>query len=773
MRKLSTCALLLVAAILWVSSGERDVAVTRAEAPTSASAQTQAASRLDQIILAAARAQGVAPASGVDDAAFLRRATVDLIGRIPTIKEYQRFMAEPAGSRRELLVDRLLDQPRFVDRWANFYGDMLRVREYDDGGSQLDDFLRQSLRDRRPYDEIVRELLQAYGSHQQYPQAGFIIANEADPFELAGVLTQTFMGVRMNCAQCHDHPFDIWTQREFYSVAAYFGETALYEREQPFRVKRIAHTRKAMVTWPPTPEPGERATAMTPKWPFDLASKDDAAIRQVVAARDEANRHATPSLDDTFAALNFDDDMGGGSGGIAIDLAEERAAMVKQAEEFNPAGRRIELANLVTDPRNRYFTWNIVNRVWDELIGQGIVQPVDDFRIDNPPSNEALIDHLAETFIADNYSLRELIRRIVLSDAYARQRMTDVDDAIRLRAESLFVAAPLRRMRAEMIYDSVIVAGHLEQPKHSPGTNMKSRVVTYRVDVDPQQTPSMNMGGDMAMAGNAAPAAANDMIATATASDADAAPTTQPATTQPATTQPAATPQPEPVKQAPAPPMPDARQERIDAQKVRQGIGSYTAEGEINFGYLTGGDAMMSDRVMHIGINELIPAETLQEEQRMVNEARREEMIKQGRIEYRQETEVYNDNAVYGSAYRMAAPAAPEHFLRQFGQTSRTLLGEHRDSSPNMRQSLIMLNGRLANEAANVGDLEPIATFLPAGHKLEPAVRLAYQEILTREPTDVEMKTARELITASPSKKEGMADLRWVLLNCHEFRYLP
>jgi hypothetical protein len=132
-----------------------------------------------------------------------------------------------------------------------------------------------------------------------------------------------------------------------------------------------------------------------------------------------------------------------------------------------------------------------------------------------------------------------------------------------------------------------------------------------------------------------------------------------------------------------------------------------------------------------------------------------------------------DDNPQFASAMRMASPADPSHFLRVFGQPSRVELGDHRDDSASMRQALMMLNGKLTHEAARVGEFEPMYP-LVVGPKadLAKAIRLAYREILTREPSADELADARTIISGAENPREGMADLRWVLLNCHEFRFL-
>lgn len=143
---------------------------------------------------------------------------------------------------------------------------------------------------------------------------------------------------------------------------------------------------------------------------------------------------------------------------------------------------------------------------------------------------------------------------------------------------------------------------------------------------------------------------------------------------------------------------------------------------------------------------------------------------------YRLETiqETIDDNPVFGSTMRMATPAPPSHFLRVFGQPSRQGLGEFRDHSPSLRQQLMLLNGRATHEAARVGTLEPIHALL-TGEEADPvqAVRHAYRELLTREPDDLELEEGLAILSAAESPLEGMADLRWALLNCLEFRYIP
>lgn len=153
-----------------------------------------------------------------------------------------------------------------------------------------------------------------------------------------------------------------------------------------------------------------------------------------------------------------------------------------------------------------------------------------------------------------------------------------------------------------------------------------------------------------------------------------------------------------------------------------------------------------------------------------------QDKMAKGQMEYttKEIIKVVDDNPIFNTSLRMQSPAPEGHFLRVFGQPNRTDLGDLRDDSASMRQALMMLNGRVTHEAARVGDLEPVYKMV-TGPKanLEEAVKLSYLEILTRRPSETEVQEAKEIVTSAASPLAGIADLRWVLLNCNEFRFLP
>lgn len=676
---------------------------------------------LDRLIAKNNEGRKIQPAPGVDDLGYLRRLSVDLIGRIPTEAEIKQYLDWPASERRGKLVDKLLADERFADRWTVFFGDMLRIRSGAEGGAQFTAYIHRALETGMPYDELCRRLISANGKPGRTPEVGYILGDGADPMALAASTAQVFMGVRIACAQCHNHPFDVWTREQFYGFAAYFGKTRRIE-SQLTRVVYTTEANETTILWPPEDmAKGGARKPMPPKFPFETIAANETPefIARLNKLRAEqlarATKKADTTLDDLLATA--DDKVNGAAGGslpsildVAGDVKKERSKLDVRGDLYRTSQLRKELAEAVTSPRNRYFAMCLANRVWADLLGRGFVEPVDDFSQDNAPSHPAALDYLADEFVAGGYDVKNLLRITVSSEAYGRGRLTGVDEAVRQESEAAFVAAPMRRMLAETMFDSVAQAGHLFQYKYPAGANKKivKRLVQVPVATDAKGVASIVPGkktGDKMMAKPVVTESAYD-LESAVALDFNAI-----------------------LKAA-------AKEDEPSVEKM----------------------AVMS--------KEEIEAMRMMEERNKQNPRMRY-------VERYVDFEI-DDNPKFDSAIRMAAPAPPAHFLRIFGQTERAELGKHRDDNPSMRQALMMLNGKLTHEASRVGDFEPVyALLVGAKADVNEAIKLIYREILTREPSAEELAEGKEIIAAAASPREGMADLRWLLFNCHEFRFLP
>jgi len=671
---------------------------------------------------AAAKSQ-TREAPAVEDLAYLRRLSLDMTGRIPTDAEIQKFLALPAADRRSKAVEDFMGREQFADRWAIFYGDMLRVRAGTDGGAALQALVHQAIKSNVPYDVLTRKLLAASGRAGSQPETGFILGDDADPLAMTGVVSQVFMGVRISCAQCHNHPFDVWTREDFYDLAAFFGKTQRVEHRVKMQILGIFLNERAdsTIMWPPDDrvKSDKPRAAVKAKFPFKLEATDGPS-KHLARFKDLRDRQAAEAKAKIANKGTSVDDIidGGGKPTTTkdpLDVTTEAKNEIKkidlEGDLYKASELRRQLAEFVTDPRNRFYPRAFVNRVWAELVGRGFVEAVDDFRADNLPSHPKTLDFLADEFVASGYDFRFLVESIVRTQAYQRGHLLgSIPAPERLAAEKAFTATPVRRMGSEALFDSIVQAGHLFTPKHRPGENTTT-VMTYTqvavaVKEDPTKPVKPKLGGDKMPAMPAMP----KMVA--------------------------------------------------GAYDLEKGI-------EVDFK-----DALKKKDVLDVEKMNAKSAEELEAESMM----RSGNMPAGTRIRYitKEVKTLVDDNPRFTSAMRMASPAPTGHFLRVFGQTDRSTLDERRDHSPSMRQALMMLNGKLTNEAARVGPLEPVAALI-SGPKadVDAAIKLVYREALTRNPTADELTDAKGIIKGAATPADGLADLRWALFNSNEFRFIP
>jgi len=333
------------------------------------------------------------PSEPCTDAEFLRRAKLDAIGVLPTPDEVQAFLSDPAPDKRRTLIARLLAEPAYADHWATKWADLLRPNPDRVGVKSvftLDHWLRQSFRRNQRYDEFVRDILLAEGSnHRDGPAV--IYRDRREPADRATMFSQLFLGTRLDCARCHNHPNEKWSQDDFYQFAAFFGG-----------VKQ-----KGTGVSPPISAGAETfyfAPGGTVKHPVSGA---------VMSPR---------PLDARFAAPPPDQDP------------------------------RQALVDSLLAPDNPYFAAAAVNRVWANFFGRGFVEPVDDFRISNPGVNPPLLAALARDFAAHGYDLKHLMRTIMESRLY---QLSSTPNEHNLADTRNFSRAYRRRLPAEVLLDAL------------------------------------------------------------------------------------------------------------------------------------------------------------------------------------------------------------------------------------------------------------------------------------------------------------------------------
>jgi WD40 repeat protein/mono/diheme cytochrome c family protein len=362
--------------------------------------------KVDELVAAKWKRMKILPSGLCNDAEFLRRIRLDLTGLPPTADEVRAFLADKRESRvkREELIDRLIGNPDYVDYWTNKWADLLQVNRKFlgvEGSVAFRNWIRAQVAANLPYDQFARAILTASGSNRENPASAYFKILR-DPASTMENTTQLFLAVRFNCNKCHDHPFERWTQDQYYQTSAYFAQVGL--------------------------------------------SADPASKGQMVGGTDvESPKPLFEMVADT------------GKGEVVHDRTKKVTSPqfpfnCSYAKPAAGAPRRIELSAWLTSKDNPYFAKSYVNRLWGYLLGVGIIEPLDDLRAGNPATNPELLDYLTGEFIKSNFDVRHVMRLICKSRTYQLSVETNkwnADD------RTNYAHALARRLPAEVLLDTV------------------------------------------------------------------------------------------------------------------------------------------------------------------------------------------------------------------------------------------------------------------------------------------------------------------------------
>lgn len=333
------------------------------------------------------------PSELCSDEIFLRRLFLDSIGRLPRHDEVTSFMEDSSPDKRNRWIEYALNQPEYANFWANKWADLLRPNPYRVGIKatySLDAWLRQAFRNNLPHDQFVRELLTAQGSTWRNGATTFF-RDRREPEEITSVVSQLFLGVRLECAKCHQHPFEVYGQNDFYGIAAYFSKI------------------------------GQKGVGLSPP----ISGGEEIFF---VKANGEVKHPLS------------------GQPVPAKPLREDGGTIDKETDP------RQVFADWLLKSDNPYFAKAAVNRVWAEVMGIGIVDAVDDFRATNPPSNAPLLDRLAEHFVQTGFDNKALLKTIFSSRVYQLSSMPNESNKLDYRNFSRHYR---KRMRAEVLADAL------------------------------------------------------------------------------------------------------------------------------------------------------------------------------------------------------------------------------------------------------------------------------------------------------------------------------
>ena len=405
---------------------------------------SDAAERIDLYIEQGLQAQGLSRQPLADDYQFARRVYLDVAGRIPTYRELRAFLSDDAPGKRARLIDALLDSEAYVSHFYNYWEDVLRVQSKGRRTVMVayQDWIKESLRANLPYDQFVRRLLTSEGFVWDDAAVGYYVRDAGMPLDNMSNTMQVFAGVRMQCAQCHDHPFEDWTQKQYYHLAAFtYGtetETKMRDVEayQSFQkaVREAARNRNLAN--------GEKPGAGLNKL-FDGTQRR--ALRELfLPFRQEVRT--------TGRALHLPEDY-------KYDNAKPNQKM-KPETPFGDAvklGRkddpRESFASWLTSPENPRFSQVIANRLWKKVFGLGLVEPVDDWSEDTVASHPELMAFLGELVEVYGYDTKQYLRTLLNTRSYQSQ----VAERQWAPGEPRYFEGPqLRRMTAEQIWDSIL-----------------------------------------------------------------------------------------------------------------------------------------------------------------------------------------------------------------------------------------------------------------------------------------------------------------------------
>jgi hypothetical protein len=373
------------------------VAVFRATVPLGAPVQHLPVAKnfVDELVFKKLKRIGLPPSEIADDATFIRRATLDLAGRLPNADETTAFLADKSAAKRDALIDRLLASGDYADYFANFWGALLRnqrssingrTEPYMRGTFAFHSWIRDSLASNKPYDQFAREVLAASGDIGQNPPVAWYRQVKTAQNQLEDT-AQLFLGLRLQCAQCHHHPYEKWSQADYYSFGAFFSQ----------------------VSRKPGSQPGEELVFAKRGAPTMANKKNNQALKPA------------------------------GLGETPLDIPADEDA-------------RHALADWLGKKDNTFFAHSLVNRYWKHFFNRGLVEPEDDMRETNPPVNPELLDALAKSFIESGFDLKKLVRTIATSSTY---QLSAIPNSHNAGDKQNFSRYYPKRLSAEVLFDAI------------------------------------------------------------------------------------------------------------------------------------------------------------------------------------------------------------------------------------------------------------------------------------------------------------------------------
>ncbi len=399
---ITTHSLIILSAFVFLTLSCAEVTVT----PTrNVSSSTK---HLDRHINTVLKREGIQPSSVSEDTEFLRRVHLDLTGTIPTPEEVLNFVKDGSASKRQKKIDQLLGSEAYIDYWSGLWVKWLigRRGDSDDRRIGLVSWVNGALTKNMPYNQFVQELITANGELKDNGAGNYVMRYDRSPAVLTSHSSRLFLGIPMQCAECHDHKTEVWSQKDFYGIASFFAGINSQQKGYIQGMDMIGNERRMEN--------------------YLITDKPQRTLR-------------VERLDNEEVAPRF---LGG---------AEYEGSLTQKREA---------LAEWMTDKSNPYFSRAIVNRIWKHFMGRAFVEPVDGFGVENPPTNPELLDWLANDFVIHDYDLQHLMRTILNSETYQRTSKTNESNK---DDEVYYSHAYVKPLSAEQFFYSLLQATGFER----------------------------------------------------------------------------------------------------------------------------------------------------------------------------------------------------------------------------------------------------------------------------------------------------------------------
>lgn len=731
----------------------------------------ESASRINDLLSESWEEQAVTPNPVADDETFVRRIYLDITGRIPTRLEVLAFLESDDVAKRSKLIDQLLESDGYAQHFFNFWADILRVQSNANGGQGAMtskpylEHLKRRVRENQPYDEFVYELLSARGKVWENPAIGYYMRDIGMPLDNLAITSRIFLGTRIECAQCHNHPFDKWTQKQFYELAAFTfpqetNHTGISGMEGALDLYRASNRAREAILKKGTA--AERAKA----------EEEAAMARWVGKALDDLGDFVRYSKVESLPKRQLK---------LPHDYQYEDAKphdLIAPASIFGQkAGVAVGddpvpvFAGWVASAENPRFTTVIANRLWKRVFGLGLMEPVDELLDTTAASNPELMTYLEELMVSLDYDMKAFQRVLFNTDAYQRE-------AIRgepvMGEPGYFTGPLLRRLTAEQIWDSFVTLVHPtpDLPRVRRLETATAERIAYRRKLsDALDTLSSRELFDGAMKASRAyeTISARAIVLReehAAALKAKDKPLIEKLTLE--------------IRALEF----NARSSVNDHLVVPAVARLYTrvtgkeAPPPVETGTGSSGGSMMNlknpgQQRQYIGVPGYDPDDSEQREE----EARAGERL----AIFREEAERFGipsgeldrfiaarENHVreWVRAADLESPAPRGHYLREFGQSDRGLV-ENANSEASMPQALVLMNSPLIGQI--LSPYTQLTLGLDEAATPEAEAEVAYLSLLARRPSAVELSIWAE---AGRSGLESIEDLVFALVNSRQFIFV-